>query len=144
MLNHLIGRSHLADLGRQAALGIEKKSTADRHAYVVAKHDRLGAAQACFDESLQAAIVIAWFLRTSVTPRRYGVYQHGHASATDQAVIPTIIVIEREGHHLGLAAGRQDCQGALLDLRLDAAAPQRAALAAVRKHEHGGARLLWR
>src|SRR5262249_29192622 len=76
-----------------------------------------------------------------------GVGEDAHAAAADEAVVPAVVVVEAEGQHLAAAlalrAG-QDAQGALLDLGLDAAAAEGAALAAVGEDEHGGAGLLRR
>src|SRR5262249_39355763 len=66
-----------------------------------------------------------------------------HASAANQAVVPTIVVVEIEGKEFGLAAAvGQDAKRALLHLGLDAAAAERAALAAVGENEHGSAGFL--
>src|SRR5439155_12733928 len=70
--------------------------------------------------------------------------EDAHAAAADQAVVPAVIVVEREGEDFRAAAGVEGAEGTLLDLRLDAASAEGPALAAVGEDEHGGAGLLGR
>src|SRR5262245_49942664 len=67
-----------------------------------------------------------------------------HASATDQAVVPAVVVVEVEGEDLGPAGGVDGEKGTSLDLGLDAAAAEGAGLGPVREDEHGSAGLLRR
>src|SRR5262249_39492940 len=74
-----------------------------------------------------------------------GVGENAHTAAADEAVVPAVIVVEAEGQDAGHAVlAAEDAQGPLLDLGLDAAAAEGAALAAVGEDEHGGAGLLRR
>ena len=93
------------------------------------------------DQLAQAAVVIG-----SAARRAERVGEDGHAAAADQAVVPAVIVVEAEGEHLRPAAVARpsDAEGTLLDLGLDAAAAEGAALAAVGEDEHGGPGLLRR
>ena len=78
-----------------------------------------------------------------VVPRADGVDQHLHAAAADQAVVPTVIVIEMERHDLGPPLVEQEKRAAF-HLGFDTAASQGARLRAIREDEHGGPGLLGR
>src|SRR5262249_51064463 len=77
--------------------------------------------------------------------RNQGVGQDAHSAATDQAVVPAVIIIQAKREHFRPSAvPAEDTQGALFHLGLDATASQGAALAAVGQDQHGGPSLLRR
>ncbi len=121
----------------QIPVRIEKITIADRQIGCFANRHGLNAT----GPRIQQLAIFAEIFR--IIGQR--VQEHGHPAATDQAVIPTVVVVEVERVHLGRRVGlAEQAQSLLLDFGLDTAAAEGAALAAVGEDEHGGPGLLRR
>ena len=110
-----------------------------RSASLLFKNDRLYAPLAAFHQFSKTPIVSC-----AVVLALHGIDEHRHAAATDQTIIPAVIIVEMEARDLGAAAGSKQRQGALLYLSLHAAPAERATLAAVGENQHRRPRLLRR
>src|SRR5262245_16750974 len=143
MAANLGRRRPICQLGCGPAILVEKVAAANGYRAVrpFADDDCLGAALTALNQCAEPAKVICCL--GPACSKRFG--HDGHAPATDQAVVPAVIVVQGEGEQFRLVAAiAQHAQSALLHFRLYAAAAQRSCLAAVREHQHGGPGLLRR
>src|SRR5437763_254351 len=124
---------------RQPSALIEEITAADgKAARLLRDDDRLGTPAPAFGQFVKPAVV------GSDVRGGERVSEDGHTPAADEAVVPAVVVVETESEDVRPAARRQDAQGLLFHLRLDAAAAEGPALAAVGEDEHRGAGLLRR
>ena len=133
-------RSGWTASGREGAVGVEEVTVAAGQAVRVRENDGLREAAAQHSKVLKPAVI-----RSGVRPGGQGVQEDGHAAAADQAVVPSLNVVQVERPHFGAAAVRlQRLERPQPHFRFDAAAAERTDLAAVRKDKHRGAGLLRR